>query len=706
MDTFKSKRKNIEILECTLRDGGYAIGYKFTLDDVALVCNFLESCGFRWIEIGHGVGLGGSRHKGVAAATDKEYIKTARRNLKRARFGTFFIPNIGEIKDLEMASGHGMDFVRIGVNITESETSLKYIKKAKRLGLFVASNLMKTYAVGPEDFAIRAEECLDSGTDVIYIVDSAGCMVSDEINEYIYAILKRRPKAKIGFHGHNNLGMVVANCLDAAKKGVRFIDVSMRGIGRSAGNAQSEILTPLLEKLNFSTGVDIERLFRLSEKIMRNITSIKWGLEPQDIVAGLTRTHSSFLPLINRIARQNNIDPIELIKEVSKKEIVDVNEKVVQTAALELIKRGKRGLPAGFNIPQTVHLMEKSETSDLKTNLQNVIDEIEEIANKTKKSSVFTIAERFSLQKRDETRFPYIRQIDNYIVGNAEVSNLKDAEYILKKIDGKIDFILINSETDNPAYEKWKTKARSQAAKSTVLFYSDKIALIETLDIFISQMINSYGARAMVIILGIDDISLRLGMNLVGKQIKVCYISNKNKDNRPSGMMDIFFRGRLKVVSDDNAQLKEAGFILGTRSPEGRIDRATMNKVKKDCIIIDAGIGSVTKGGLDIAKKRNLRLFRPDMRAGLSAEVIKALLTYDLLEYIAGKIKLGNIPIVAGGVFGSKGSIVVDSIFGPGRVIGIADGNGSLMDEPLSRKDKINIEKVKKWMIKNLVKVG
>jgi len=127
--------RKLKILECTLRDGSYAINFQFTASDTMLICTALEKAGFDMIEIGHGVGLNASRTgHGEAAETDEAYLRAAQSSLKKAKFGMFCIPGIARLEDIDMAAEHGMAFIRIGTNVTEVERSQKYIERAKKTG--------------------------------------------------------------------------------------------------------------------------------------------------------------------------------------------------------------------------------------------------------------------------------------------------------------------------------------------------------------------------------------------------------------------------------------------------------------------------------------------------------------------------------------------------------------------------------------------
>src|SRR2546430_4091908 len=178
---------NLQILECTLRDGSYVIDFQFTMRDTALIAAALENAGFNLIEIGHGVGMNASRAgKGVAAATDEEYMQVAATTLRRAKWGMFFIPGIGRHEDLDLAAAYKMDFVRIGTNATEVENARDYIEHAKKLGMHVSANLMKSYVLPPKELAAQAKLSEKFGADMICLVDSAGCMLPDDIQNYMF----------------------------------------------------------------------------------------------------------------------------------------------------------------------------------------------------------------------------------------------------------------------------------------------------------------------------------------------------------------------------------------------------------------------------------------------------------------------------------------------------------------------------------------
>ena len=227
--------QRVEILECTLRDGSYAVDFKFTENDTAILAGVLGRLGFRWIEVGHGVGLGAMKAgKGSMPATDERLIEAAKRAAPNAQIGCFFIPGIGTADQLKSAHAAGLDFVRIGYHAPEIEEAYPYLTLAKGLGLKPCLNFMKTYGISAETFAEKAREGAAAGAEVIYCVDSAGSMFPEDVRKYLSAA-HDRCECKLGFHGHSNLQFAVANSVEAVRCGASFIDTTLYGleIGRA-----------------------------------------------------------------------------------------------------------------------------------------------------------------------------------------------------------------------------------------------------------------------------------------------------------------------------------------------------------------------------------------------------------------------------------------------------------------------------------------
>ncbi len=329
-------KRKINLVDCTLRDGSYATNFQFSARDTRHICRQLEKSGVRTIEVGHGLGLGASSLKyGVAFETDCDYLEAAASVLSESQFGAFFIPGIGSKEDIQNARNLGINFIRIGNNVDDIQNARSYVELAKELGLTVSLNLMKTYAISPSELGQLVNDVKDWGMDAIYVVDSAGCMLPDRVAEYVKVVCDNCDLS-VGFHGHNNLDLANANCLAAVKAGARSVDGTLRGMGRSAGNAQTEVLAYLLDRAGYECGVDPFVLFETSAKYIEPLMLRPQGLPSMDVVIGMSQFHSSYLPRFKRVLSRYEVDIRRLIMAVSQIDCVNPSEELIESVAKDL----------------------------------------------------------------------------------------------------------------------------------------------------------------------------------------------------------------------------------------------------------------------------------------------------------------------------------------------------------------------------------
>ena len=337
------------ILDTTLRDGSYAINFQFTARDTVIIASQLEQAGFGLIEIGHGAGLGASqRNYGVAAETDEAYLASAAGALKHAMWGMFCIPGVAELADIELAASHGMKFIRIGTDVKDVTDSRPFIELAKKHGMFVCANYMKSYTVDPAEFARNAKLSQAYGADVVYVVDSAGGMLTREMENYFRAVQDSCSIAT-GFHGHDNLGLGVANAVRAAELGVDIVDCSLQGIGRSAGNTPTELFIVVMEHLGADLGFDPLRVMDIGEKYIKPLIQ-KQGLNSLDIVAGYAQFHSSYMSVIREFSSKYGVDPRKLIISLCERDRINAPRELVEELARSLSTAGDDALSARFHL--------------------------------------------------------------------------------------------------------------------------------------------------------------------------------------------------------------------------------------------------------------------------------------------------------------------------------------------------------------------
>jgi 4-hydroxy 2-oxovalerate aldolase len=325
-----------KILDCTLRDGSYVNDFQFTAADTENIVYQLDKVGFSYIEVGHGVGLGASeRGKNIAAASDIEYMQAAAKAVKKGKWGMFCIPGIANLDHLRIAADNGMDFVRIGSDVSEIDSSAPFIALAKTLNIEVYANFMKSYVLSPLEFSRLAARSAGFGSEMVYLVDSAGGMLPNEVRSYLQVAREEAPNVPIGFHGHNNLGLAVANSLVCAEEGAAMIDTSLQGFGRSAGNTPSEQFLSALVRSGYKVDIDPIKIMHLGETLIRPRIERR-GLCSLDMTAGLAQFHSSYMPIILSTAKHHHVDPRKLIIELCHQDKVNAPLDLIEQIAINL----------------------------------------------------------------------------------------------------------------------------------------------------------------------------------------------------------------------------------------------------------------------------------------------------------------------------------------------------------------------------------
>ena len=341
---------NAELLDCTIRDGSYVIDGQWSKENVGNITNALSEAGIKYIEVGNGIGLGAHRKGVKSICTDLEYVQIASINKGDASLGAFFIPGIGTKEDIEMFAAEGGDFIRIGCDVSKSDDAIEYIGYAKSQNLFVGYNFMKSYVLSPFELCKRASRIASEGVDIIALVDSAGGMLPDEVGRYI-KLLKETTETRIGFHGHNNLLLANANNIAALQNGADMIDTTLMGMGRGAGNAQTETMVVIMQKMGIEIEIDPVQLSKISKKYIQPLTENLKGSDTLQLVMGYAKFHSSFLGIVERYAKQYKVDYERIIIEVSKINKENPSDALIEMVAKKLVK----GIPLNIFFPKFYH---------------------------------------------------------------------------------------------------------------------------------------------------------------------------------------------------------------------------------------------------------------------------------------------------------------------------------------------------------------
>lgn len=330
------------VTDTTLRDGSHAMKHQFTREQVQRIVQALDAAGVPVIEVTHGDGLAGSSIQyGFSGTWEMELIETARQAASRAKIAALLIPGIGTRKELREAAERGVQVVRIATHCTEADISEQHFGLAKELGLETVGFLMMAHMRPPEFLAEQAALMESYGADCVYIVDSAGAMLPDDARARVRA-LKERLSVQVGFHAHNNLGLAIGNTLAAIEAGADQVDGCLRGLGAGAGNAPTELIAAVLDRLGINPGLDVFALMDAAEYIVAPIMPYQPIPDRDAITIGYAGVYSTFLLHARHIAEEFGLDPRELLVELGRRQAVAGQEDWILDVAVDLVQTKER----------------------------------------------------------------------------------------------------------------------------------------------------------------------------------------------------------------------------------------------------------------------------------------------------------------------------------------------------------------------------
>lgn len=328
------------ITDSCLRDGSHPMRHQFTVEQVRTLARALDEAGVPVIEVSHGDGLGGSSIQyGFSATPEMELISAAREVCSRAQVAVLLLPGVGTQNELREAARRGATVVRIATQCTEADVSQQHFGLAKELGMEALGFLMMAHMRPPELLAEQAQLMERYGADGVYVVDSAGAMLPGDAAARVRA-LKTAIKGDVGFHAHNNLGFALGNSLAALEAGATQIDGCLRGLGAGSGNAPTELLAAMLDKLGLESGLDTFKLCDAAEHVLAPMMPFQPIPNRDAITIGYAGVYSTFLLHARRAGEQFGLDPRDILVELGRRKAMAGQEDWILDVAQDLA-RGK-----------------------------------------------------------------------------------------------------------------------------------------------------------------------------------------------------------------------------------------------------------------------------------------------------------------------------------------------------------------------------
>jgi 4-hydroxy-2-oxovalerate/4-hydroxy-2-oxohexanoate aldolase len=334
------KGKKILLHDMTLRDGMHPKRHQMTLEQMKTIAQGLDGAGVPLIEVTHGDGLGGaSVNYGFPAHSDEAYLGAVIPLMKRAKVSALLIPGIGTVDHLKMAHGLGVHTIRVATHCTEADVSEQHIAMARKLGMDTVGFLMLAHMNSPEGLVTQARLMESYGANCIYITDSAGYMLPDDVKARLAPVREAlKPDTELGFHGHHNLAMGIANSLAAIESGANRIDAAAAGLGAGAGNTPMEVFVAVCARMGIETGVDVFKIQDVAEDLVVPIMDHVIRIDRDALTLGYAGVYSSFLLFAKRAEKKYGVPARDILVELGRRGMVGGQEDMIEDTALTLAR--------------------------------------------------------------------------------------------------------------------------------------------------------------------------------------------------------------------------------------------------------------------------------------------------------------------------------------------------------------------------------
>jgi 4-hydroxy-2-oxovalerate/4-hydroxy-2-oxohexanoate aldolase len=335
-----TQHKKITVHDMTLRDGMHPKRHLMSLEQMKNIATGLDDAGVPLIEVTHGDGLGGSSvNYGFPAHSDEEYLGAVIPLMKQAKVSALLIPGIGTVDHLLMAKNLGVHTIRVATHCTEADVSEQYISKARSLDMDTVGFLMMAHMTTPEVLVSQAKLMESYGANCVYVTDSAGYMLPEDVRVRIAALREvLKPETALGFHGHHNLAMGVANSVAAVQAGANRIDAAAAGLGAGAGNTPMEVFIAVCDRMGLQTGVDVFKIQDVAEDRVIPIMDHMIRVDRDSLTLRYAGVYSSFLLFAKRAQDKYGVPAREILLELGRLRMVGGQEDMIEDTAMTLAR--------------------------------------------------------------------------------------------------------------------------------------------------------------------------------------------------------------------------------------------------------------------------------------------------------------------------------------------------------------------------------
>jgi len=284
-------RPEIKVIDCTVRDGGLMNKWQFSDDFVKAVYTSLSQAGVDYMEIGYLSSESAFKRGEVGAwrfCAEEDLRRIIGAEEKTIKLSA--MADIGRIDydDIPLSSDSSLDMVRVACYVHQVDAAIALAHHCLDKGYEATINLMAVSTVGLRDLNEALEDLSKSRVPIIYLVDSFGAFYSEDIDTLAAKYFERLPNKTIGIHCHNNQQLAFANTIAGIIAGINFLDGTLYGIGRGAGNCPLEALLSFLKNPKFRVRPLIDCI---EKEIFPWRDKIDWGYSIPYLVTGVLNQH-------------------------------------------------------------------------------------------------------------------------------------------------------------------------------------------------------------------------------------------------------------------------------------------------------------------------------------------------------------------------------------------------------------------------------
>lgn len=302
------KQHHHKILDCTIRDGGLVNNWDFSVEFVKDMYRGLSEAGVEYMEIGYknSQKLLKGAEAGPWRFLNESFLKEV--ITKKSETKLSALVDIGRVDENDILPREQslLDLIRVACYVNDLDKGLELVQKFHSMGYETTLNIMALSHVMENELIEAFEEINKSPVDVVYIVDSYGSLDHKDIEYLVTKFQRLLPEKELGLHMHNNMQLAFSNTITGASKGVSFLDSSVYGMGRAAGNCPTELLLSYLKNPRY----ELRPVLEIIEKHMVAMREKwEWGyLIPYMIVGALDEHPRVAMAHLNTPERDKFVD--------------------------------------------------------------------------------------------------------------------------------------------------------------------------------------------------------------------------------------------------------------------------------------------------------------------------------------------------------------------------------------------------------------